>query len=237
MLNINNLSITRGVGEQSFSVALPKFHMKSGEVVVIQGASGCGKSTLLEMIGLVLTPNEVDTYQFGSGDNTVAVNQLIKANDQQRLAKIRAEKIGFMMQSGGLLSYLSIEDNLLLPSRILKIDIDKPWLSHLCNTLRIGHLLKKYPKQLSIGERQRVAFIRSVLHHPVLLLADEPTSALDPENSEILFNLIIQLARENNISVLMVSHDWELIKSTGLRNLSPYFNEKQRVSIFSENGL
>ena len=139
-----------------------------------------------------------------------------------------------MLQNGGLLPFLSVWQNILLPCQTNGILADESWLHHLCEKLNINHLMTKYPKQLSIGERQRVAFVRSIAHKPLLLLADEPTSALDPHHSEILFHLMLSLAKQQKIAVLLVTHDWDLVQRNELRTFSAKLDMSLRQSCFIE---
>lgn len=105
MLIIENMSVTRGKGEQRFTVSLPHLSLNDGEVVAIQGTSGCGKSTLLEMIGLILKPEQLSHFQLGKQSVLVDIHPLIQQQNQRALASIRAEKLGFMLQHGGLLPF------------------------------------------------------------------------------------------------------------------------------------
>lgn len=233
MLIIENMSVTRGKGEQGFTVSLPYLHLNDGEVVAIQGSSGCGKSTLLEMIGLILKPEQLSHFQLGIQTALVDIQPLIQQQDQRALAQIRAQKLGFMLQHGGLLPFLNVAQNIALPNALLHAEVDQQWIDFLGEQLNIQHLLTKYPNQLSIGERQRVAFIRSVAHKPLLLLADEPTSALDPYHADILFELILKLVAQQHISVLLVTHDWALTQRKQLRTLQANLVSPQQA-IFSE---
>ena len=178
MLYINNLHIRRGM----FEISLPKLSLQAGEVVAIRGASGSGKSTLLEMLGLILKPDGLDCYRLGCGEEQRDITAEV-LNQASTLARLRAEYFGFMLQTGGLLPYLTVQQNIRLSCDILGKKADESWLAQIIEQLNIGHLLNHYPKQLSIGERQRVSFIRSIAHHPAVLLEDEPTAALDPHNA------------------------------------------------------
>lgn len=228
------MSITRGNGSHSFTIELPQLNLNSGEIVALIGMSGSGKSSLLEMIGLILKPEHLDKYQIKYGTTDIAIHTLIAQNKQETLAKLRAEKIGFMLQQGGLLPFLKINENILLPCQSLQIATDKEWFQELCTALKVTHLLNKYPSQLSIGERQRVAFIRSIIHKPLLLLADEPTSALDPVNSDALIKLMLRLAEQQDIAILLVSHDWELIKDKAIRTFKAEVSIPNRKTQFLE---
>ena len=167
VLTIKDLSITRGQGEQSFTVSLPHLSLAEGEVVSLCGSSGCGKSTLLEMMGLILKPDNLSQYELSSATLSMDLAPLILSNKQKTLAEIRSKNLGFMLQNGGLLPFLSVWQNILLPCQTNGILADESWLHHLCEKLNINHLMTKYPKQLSIGERQRVAFVRSIAHKPL----------------------------------------------------------------------
>lgn len=220
MLVIKQLEISRLTGKSSFRVCLPELKLRAGDVVVIQGDSGSGKSTLLEMIGMILKPDKVDGFKLFLDNNDLDIAKWINNNDINQLANIRAQYLGFMLQTGGLLPFLKIYDNILLPIKLLQKNVDNARLEYLIDKLGISHLLNKYPKQLSIGERQRASFIRSIIHKPALLLADEPTSALDPYNANLLFDLIIEQAKQDNIAAIIVTHDWQRISTKGLFTLS-----------------
>ena len=220
MLVIKQLEISRLTGKSSFRVCLPELKLRAGDVVVIQGDSGSGKSTLLEMIGMILKPDNIDDFKLFLDNNDLDIAKLINNNDINQLANIRAQYLGFMLQTGGLLPFLKIYDNILLPIKLLQKNVDNSRLEYLIDKLGISHLLNKYPKQLSIGERQRASFIRSIIHKPALLLADEPTSALDPYNANLLFDLIIEQAKQDNIAAIIVTHDWQRISTKGLFTLS-----------------
>lgn len=227
MLTINNLVISRPIGKSFFKVCLPELSMKAGQVVVIKGDSGCGKSTLLEMIGLILKPDEVDCYNLMVDNETYDIANVIHQNNINQLANIRAQYLGFMLQTGGLLPFLNIKNNILLSAKVLRKPVDSNRFDYLADKLNIAHLLNKYPKQLSIGERQRASFIRSIIHKPALLLADEPTSALDPYNANLLFDLIIEQAQQDNIAAMIVTHDWQRIENKGLFTLSAKLTSMQ----------
>lgn len=232
MLHIEQLSITRHADSIDFQICLPSLSLSAGNIIILQGDSGCGKSTLLEMIGMILKPDHIDLYQLNvDGDNS-ELSDIIKQNQQDKFSWIRARYFGFIPQTGGLLPFLTIKENILLPLKLLGKVPDKVRLLFLAEKLGITHLLNKYPKQLSIGERQRSSFIRSIIHKPLLLLADEPTSALDPYNADLLFDLIIEQAKVDNIAAIIVTHDRHIAKNRKLNVLKPQLANKQKM-IFS----
>lgn len=216
MLQINQLHVTRGSGAQTHHVYLPKLTLQPGQVMAVTGESGCGKSTLLEATGLLLRPASVEHFMLNDTRQTLDIAALLKSQQQSQLAAIRARQLGFVLQNGGLLPYLTVRDNILLPSQLLNTTPDKKLLDRVITTLKLAPLLAKYPAQLSFGERQRTAFARAVAHHPCLVLADEPTAALDPNNARQLFSLFIDLVRQEGMMALIVCHDWPLVQQFNL---------------------
>jgi len=214
LLNIRNLHVVRGAGNAAFQVHLPSLLLSAGEVAAIVGESGCGKSTLLEGLGLLLAPRQVDRFQLGrQGHN---ITQAVLAQDEKLLATLRAQKLGFVLQNGGLLPYLTVRENIALPRRLLGMSDSTSFVDEAIAALRLGHLLDSMPSALSIGERQRVACVRALAHEPEVLLADEPTAALDPSTARALFELLLRLVSKMGVSAIVVSHDWNLVKEFGL---------------------
>ncbi|MHC8397629.1 ABC transporter ATP-binding protein [Pseudomonas sp. LB3P93] len=218
MLDIKNLLVRRGEGALAHHVRLPHLQVGAGEILAITGESGSGKSTLLEAIGLLLVPVELERFRLGAThDQDIA--QLLASDDQPALAAVRSRHLGFILQSGGLLPFLSVRDNISLPRRLLGMPVKSAHIDHAVEVLRLQGLLDKQPQALSIGERQRVACVRAIAHEPLLLLADEPTAALDPHSARRLFELLLSLVSNMGLSALVVSHDWALLKDFGLPRL------------------
>jgi len=209
MLDIQKMVVHRGHGHRAHRVSLPSLQLDDGQCKAITGPSGCGKSTLLEAIGLLLAPQRVERFSISQPAQDVAL--LLRQKDEARLAGLRAGKIGFVLQSGGLLPYLNVAQNVALPRRQLGLAPHSERIAHAYDRLGLNPLLDKLPAALSIGERQRVAFVRAMAHEPDLLLADEPTAALDPHTARGLFELFMQVVKETRLAALVVSHDWALI--------------------------
>ena len=215
MLFINDLCVVRGQGPQAHHVYLPQLTLRPGEIVAVTGESGCGKSTLLEAIGLVLRPASVGRFALHD-EKQLDIAALIQRNQQAELADIRARHLGFVLQNGGLLPFLSVLDNIRLPCQLLRMVPDSAMMSRVTDALKLGPLLNKHPAQLSFGERQRSAFARAIMHRPGLVLADEPTAALDPWNAQQLFSLFIELVAQEGMMALVVCHDWPLVQRFNL---------------------
>ncbi|MCU1725520.1 ABC transporter ATP-binding protein [Pseudomonas sp. 7P_10.2_Bac1] len=224
MLDIQDMLVRRGSGAQAHSVRLPALQVKAGEILAITGESGCGKSTLLEAIGLLLQPVELRHFSLGPGRHEphtapLDIAQLLASNDQPSLSAVRSRHLGFILQSGGLLPFLSVRDNISLPRRLLGMPAASEQVDRAVDALRLTGLLGKLPQALSIGERQRVACVRAIAHEPQLLLADEPTASLDPHSARRLFELLLSLVNELGLSALVVSHDWGLVRDFDLPRL------------------
>ncbi|MEJ2895480.1 ABC transporter ATP-binding protein [Bordetella avium] len=216
MLQIEDLRLIRG---PAFEVRLATLELAPGEVIAVVGSSGCGKSTLLEGLGLLLAPATIGRYIL---DGTRDVAAMMRRDDERGLAALRAARIGFVLQSGGLLPYLSAGENIALPRRLQGMPDADAHTTQAIEQLGLSALLGQRPAALSLGERQRVAVVRAMAHGPGLLLADEPTSALDPDNSRRLFGLFIDLARRCRMVTVVVTHDWALVQEFGLRHLKAY---------------
>ncbi|PAU77572.1 ABC transporter ATP-binding protein [Halomonas salipaludis] len=218
MLTLSELRVVRGEGTTGrHEVYLPHLELASGDMLAIVGPSGCGKSTLLEALGLLLQPSALGRYVLGPSATDLAA--LLQVENESALARIRSRELGFLLQNGGLLPFLNVRDNISLPRRLLGLPASSERVHHACAILGLEPLLDKRPGALSIGERQRTAFVRAMAHEPRLLLADEPTAALDPQAGEVLFGLILSLVQELDMAALVVSHDRTLVNQFGLPRL------------------
>lgn len=228
VLEIVDLEVSRGRVGEAYEVGLGALRLNAGEVAAIVGPSGCGKSTLLEAIGLLLEPTSVSRHCLGPFDLTEDL-QCTAAAREKRWASLRQHQLGFVPQSGGLLPFLSVKKNIELPRSLVGIKGKDALLEQVIERLRLGNLLERMPSQLSIGERQRVSFVRAIAHRPTLLLADEPTAALDPILAKELFELIVEIARELQIGALIVTHEWSLVTDVGIRKFVGTVSPQRRT--------
>ena len=194
MLYVKDLHKSYEVGKVRYEVLKGvDFHVAQGEFVAVMGPSGSGKTTLLNCISCYIP--------FDSGSITVGGSKLA-GQSEDNLARIRNTKLGFVFQDFMLLDGLTIRENILIP-RIIQGEV-KPDGEELADKLTdlfgIGHILNKYPAEISGGEKQRAAVARSLINNPMILLADEPTGGI---------KLVVQQSQKNNVDIfLMVNTDF-----------------------------
>ena len=175
------------------------------ESISIVGPSGCGKTTLLNILGTLDKPD--------SGE-VIFKGELVTHMSDDQLSKLRAEKIGFIFQSHYLLPQISVIENVILPTLAVNrkqnnsIIFDEA--ESLLSQVGLKKQAHKFPSQLSGGEKQRVAIVRSLINKPNLVLADEPTGSLDKSRGEDIIDLLKSLCVNNQTSLVVVTHDVEI---------------------------
>jgi ABC-type lipoprotein export system ATPase subunit len=195
MIEVNEISKIYRKGSEVFT-ALDNVSVvfQKGEFIAVSGPSGAGKSTLLNTIGGLIQPDN-GFVKFRGND--------IYLQKRSKTDEYRKRYVGFMFQQFHLMPYLTVLENIKLAcyqkSHLESID------SYLAGC-SLTAMKNKYPDELSVGEKQRAAFIRAIIANPELLLADEPTGNLDPENSKMLMQLIAGFHKKG-ATVIMVSHD------------------------------
>jgi len=212
---------TRTAGDVSFSLRVPDLSIHQGEKIALIGESGCGKSTLLDLLAFILEPSSADSFQFSNMHEaeTVDIAGYWHNNKLNRLTALRKLNMGYVMQTGGLLPFLTVRENINLSRKILGMPNDGS-VDELASELGLSRHLNKLPDALSTGERQRVAIGRALAHRPSIVIADEPTASVDPFAAEKIMSLFIALVEELNITVIVASHAWRHIKQLGLRRLA-----------------
>ena len=173
-----------------------------GDFVAIMGPSGSGKSTLLNIIGCLDSPT--------SGEYVLDGNTVSSLSPRE-LATIRNTYIGFIFQNFNLIPSLSVLDNVLLPSFYLGHE-DRDRAIHLLSSMGLSERLSFKPNELSGGQKQRVAIARALMNNPAFLLADEPTGALDSKTGKEIMELILDLNKKEQKTILMVTHDPAIAK-------------------------
>lgn len=183
------------------------FSIHKGEFIGLSGKSGSGKTSLLNIAGLIDPPTKGDLF---------IKNTNIKDLKDHELSLIRAQEIGFIFQTFNLLPLLSALENVEYPLMLLNIP-EEERLERAHQALkRVGleGFTHRRPSQLSGGQRQRVAIARAIVKSPTLILADEPTANLDTKTSEEVFDLLMELQRDLKVTVMLCSHDPDLIAKT-----------------------
>ena len=217
MLALDGLKARRGDGEDQFVLNMDAFRLSRGEAVAITGPSGSGKSTFLEIAGLITEPAATSSFTLTTSAGTYDLKKHWDRGETDKLAAIRAREMGFVLQTGGLLPFLTVEENAYLSQRLVNGRHDAAAVGEMLDVLGIAKLRSRRPSELSIGERQRSAIARAVAHKPEILFADEPTASLDPKSAENAMQLLIKLVNEFGMMAIIVTHDWGLAERFGLR--------------------
>ncbi len=196
--NLKKIYQTRFGGNKVEALKNVNFSVEEGEFVAIMGESGSGKTTLLNILAAL--------------DRPTAGNVLLEGKDFSKIkesdvAKFRRDNLGFVFQEFNLLDTFSIEDNIYLPlvlsgKRHYEMSVK---LKPIAERLQITDLLKKYPYEVSGGQKQRAAVARAMITDPRLMLADEPTGALDSKSSDELLRLFCDVNKQGQ-TILMVTH-------------------------------
>ena len=199
-----------GVSKNYDSVAVLRnvnLDLRRGESLAIVGPSGSGKSTLLNIIGTLDRP---------TSGQVLLDDRDLSLLDDVKLAQIRNQHIGFVFQSHHLLPHCNVLENVLVPTLVNKTD-QTGRARKLLDRVGLSHRLTHRPGQLSGGERQRVAVVRALINEPKLLLADEPTGSLDRASAAELGQLLVELNREQGLTLIVVTHALELAQRMGRR--------------------
>ena len=202
MIELKNVTKTVRSGAEDLTILDDvSFTIPDGEFVAVTGASGSGKSTLLGLIA------GLDAVSSGAilidGDNVTEMSE-------DDLAVLRSTKIGFVFQSFHLIPSLTAFENVLIPMEILGLKEAKSRAGQLLEQVDLTNRGHHYPTELSGGEQQRIAIARAFANQPKILLADEPTGNLDSKNGAHIFDLMQELHRQNNVTLILVTHDQSL---------------------------
>ena len=219
LLELENIRKSR----DGYSLTVRHFHVKAGEFVSVTGESGCGKSTLLDMLAMLLRPDadaadgtSPGTFRFfskGKNGNAVDVKALWQHDRQDEMARIRRLNMGYVLQTGDLLPFLNVEENILLATQLAEKfgEEARAKTDELLEQLGLTPRKHAMPAMLSVGERQRAAICRALAPSPDIVLADEPTAALDPPKAHEVMKLFGDIAQKQGVAIVMVSHDRTLL--------------------------
>ncbi|MCI8608233.1 MAG: ABC transporter ATP-binding protein [Firmicutes bacterium] len=210
ILEVNNLKkvyTTRFGGAKVQALSNVSFTVEEGEYVAIMGESGSGKTTLLNILAALDRPTSGEVIL--GGKNLTAIKE-------SQIAEFRRNNLGFVFQDFNLLDNFSVQDNIFLPLVLAgkKYPEMKKLLTPLAEKLEITNLLKKYPYEISGGQKQRTAVARALITRPQLILADEPTGALDSRSSDQLLD-VFEAINSGGQTILMVTHSTKAASHAG----------------------
>jgi len=212
VFELKGISISREKGGVTFRLEIPDLTVYSGEFIGVIGSSGCGKSTFLDILGLILSIDSAERFRLSVKQKNTIFRQEVSSLSDKRLADIRREHIGYILQSGGLLPFLSVQENILLSKKLNNRNITQASFYKLVSLLGIQGQINKKPQYLSGGQRQRVAIARALIHNPAIILADEPTASVDKPTAIEIRDQFKKLAKAYGSSVLMVTHDTDMVE-------------------------
>jgi putative ABC transport system ATP-binding protein len=208
MIRLQNIEkVYRTDTVETLAINSISLNIAKGEFLSIMGPSGCGKSTLLNIMGLLDEPSK----------GSININdQDVSQFSDQRLAKFRNEKLGFIFQSYHLINDLRVLDNVELPLlyRNSTAKERKELATVALEKVGLSNRLKHFPSQLSGGQRQRVAIARAIVGNPQIILADEPTGNLDSAMGNEIMEILINLNKNEGTTIVMVTHDENMANKT-----------------------
>ena len=199
MLSVRDLTFR--YGPDAPEMRFPEFDCPPGDRLLILGASGSGKTTLLHLMSGLLRPS--------SGHIEVAGSSLSGLSGKA-LDRFRGRQIGIVFQRPHFVASLTVLENLLLPAFLAGTRPDRARALSLLTDLGVGAHAARRPRELSIGEQQRVGIARALVHRPAVVFADEPTSALDDRSTEAVVALLERAAAEAGATLVIVTHDARL---------------------------
>jgi ABC-type lipoprotein export system ATPase subunit len=198
MINITNLSFSYSPNS---TLRFPDVEVMKSDTILLLGESGSGKTTLLHLMGGLLR-------QY-SGSVKVDETELSTLSESA-LDKFRGQKIGFIFQKNHLISALSVEKNLAMAPYLAGLPIQQERINQVLESLGLAEKRKSKVTELSQGQAQRVAIARAVLNKPSIIFADEPTSALDDKNCNKVIDLLLNVAAQNQSTLIVATHDQRL---------------------------
>lgn len=202
-LVLENARIALSDGDRSFTLRVDAARLETGEIVALTGASGAGKTLMLELVGLLRAPADGTLFRHAAQDLAALWAHGARSG---ALAEARGALFGFVPQTGGLMPFLTVAENIALPQKIVGLR-DEARISGLIERLGLGDVRRLMPGALSIGQRQRTAIARALSHRAPFVIADEPTAALDPDSADTVLQLFLEAARQDGTGVLLSSHD------------------------------
>lgn len=196
---------------QAFTLRVGDLSVAAGQCIAVTGPSGCGKSTFLGLLGLALRPDDGDRLDLCGIDSLA----LWRGGNADALAATRARLLGFVPQTSRLIGFLTVADNIALPLAMLGRR-EAGRAQALASQLGIAGVMARHPAEVSVGQRQRAALARALVHRPPIILADEPTASLHPVQAAEIF-AVLRAAAADGAAVLVCTHDHAGAEASGFR--------------------
>lgn len=176
------------------------FELEQGDFICVMGASGAGKSTFI---------NTLSTIDLPTKGKVIALDHDVRKLSENEIGQFRYENIGFIFQEFNLIDTLTVFENIALPlimANVEQSEIISKTMEQI-NRIGIADISEKYPNEISLGQKQRIAISRAIVSNPEIIIADEPTGNLDSKNSFAILKYFHKINKEDNISILMVTHN------------------------------
>lgn len=219
LYQIRNL-VKRRRRDSGYSLLIRSLNIGPGARIALTGPSGCGKSTTLDILGLSLAPDSAEMFVFNPG-SPAAIARLWQTGQRDRLADLRRRCMGYVLQSGELLPFLTAGENICFMAGLA--GLPKPEAEAmgraLAQSLGIARLWRAMPASLSVGERQRAAIARALAARPKIIIADEPTAALDPLHAAKVMTVFLDCMASFGSSLILATHNAAWAKDGGLAEI------------------
>jgi D-methionine transport system ATP-binding protein len=205
LISVRNVEKIYGSGDNAVhAIKNANFEVAKGEIFGVIGFSGAGKSSLIRCINLLERPSSGSVVVNGIDLTQLSANELRKAR----------RKIGMIFQHFNLLSSSTVFDNVAAPLKLSNApkDVIQKKVTELLEVVGLSHRAQAYPSQLSGGQKQRVAIARALANDPEILLCDEATSALDPQTTESILDLLLDINRKYNLTIMLITHEMHVVK-------------------------
>jgi len=215
-IDLEGVSRAHASGASRFVLTIERLRVARGEAVALTGPSGSGKSTTLDLLALALPPDAAVRFVLRPRDGAaIDIAAAWTASALDRLTALRAAHIGYVLQQGGLLPFLTLRQSIALAQRLAGRE-DPAHGAQLAARLGIADLMDRKPATLSVGQRQRAAIARALAHRPEILLADEPTAAVHPSLADEILALLAAQARDADAALVLATHDPDRAARHGL---------------------
>jgi putative ABC transport system ATP-binding protein len=222
LYDLRNVLVRRESQGSVFELLIEDLTIPRGGRFALIGPSGSGKSTFLDLLALVRFPQKAEQFTVDIGPGgPIELAPMLRRRSIRKIAERRRRHIGYVLQTGGLIPFISVRRNILLPAR-LNGRVDSGLIETLLSDLGLRKHARKRPSALSAGERQRTAIARALSSRPPMVLADEPTAALDPANADRVMDLLVTEAKRLDTSLVVASHDHDRVRRFGL---APFHQE------------